>query len=501
MNRYVHTPDTVSYNEVVNSQYQLSSSLFLKLVIPNANSKKLADFLSRKLERSDLGVEVGSLSYIGKSPKYFLRTKALQDYSYIPELTSETMLPILPKDFVNMNLKRGDIIISKDSNIGEVVILDKDYPNCMLSGALYKLPLKEEWKYYLLAFIKHDIFREQLNVIVPKGATIRHAKTLFLDCLIPIPNINSEKVVKYISLLTEAIVNKQILIKQRHAEILRLIDEELRNNQKESTDTYHFPTLQELQKVGRLDTGLYSKRFWIQNAKIKNYKNGYTSFLKLNNGNVNITRGQNLQESNIGKSIYEDSPRKGFYRLALSKNFTDSQTIVQYQYLGNPRKLKTISMGEIIFSCRGDMGRNLVYCEPIDDIITNIDSVHIVFPKQKLYKTIFISQFLGYLRTISYLKTIAITGSGADSFTKYQFELLSIPNFPDSKQQEIAKLYHNQQDYQSSDCTLDNFLAFDDKYNATAGIYELDKTAKYLQQLLNQAIDNIVNNREVKIQF
>lgn len=31
-----------------------------------------------------------------------------------------------------MNLKEGDIIISKDSNIGEIVILDKDYPNYML---------------------------------------------------------------------------------------------------------------------------------------------------------------------------------------------------------------------------------------------------------------------------------------------------------------------------------------------------------------------------------
>ena len=148
MNRYVRTPDIVSYNEVVNSQYKLSSSLFLKLVIPNANSKKLAYFLSRKLDRTDLGVEVGSLSYIDKSSKYFLRTKALQDYSYILELNSETMLPILPKDFVNMHLKKGDVVISKDSNIGEVVILEKDYPDCMLSGALYKLPIKEEWKYY-----------------------------------------------------------------------------------------------------------------------------------------------------------------------------------------------------------------------------------------------------------------------------------------------------------------------------------------------------------------
>ena len=101
---------------------------------------------------------------------------------YLPNLTDETALPIMPSEFVQMNLKEGDLLISKDSNIGEIVILDKNYPNHMLSGAIYRLPVKNEWRYYLLAFIKHKIFREQLDYMVPKGATIRHAKTLFLDC-------------------------------------------------------------------------------------------------------------------------------------------------------------------------------------------------------------------------------------------------------------------------------------------------------------------------------
>jgi len=46
--------------------------------------------LERDLQRSDLGNEVGALNYIGKSSKYFLRTKALQKYSFLPEINSET---------------------------------------------------------------------------------------------------------------------------------------------------------------------------------------------------------------------------------------------------------------------------------------------------------------------------------------------------------------------------------------------------------------------------
>ena len=45
------------------------------------------DFLKRDLQRKDLGVEVGSLNYIGQSTHYFIRTKALQSHSFLPEIT------------------------------------------------------------------------------------------------------------------------------------------------------------------------------------------------------------------------------------------------------------------------------------------------------------------------------------------------------------------------------------------------------------------------------
>lgn len=108
---------------------------------------------------------------------------------------------------------------------------------------------------------------------------------------------------------------------------------------------------------------------------------------------------------------------------------------------------------------------------------------------------------MGYLKDIGYIKSIAITGSGADSFTKYQFDMLPIPNFPETKQKEIATLYHNPREYLSDDFSLENFLEKDNEYNLTAGIYELDKTAKHLKEKLAKAIDDIVNDREVEIAF
>lgn len=107
---------------------------------------------------------------------------------------------------------------------------------------------------------------------------------------------------------------------------------------------------------------------------------------------------------------------------------------------------------------------------------------------------------MDYLVKCGVIDAVKVGGHGG-SFAQKYWDIIPFPKFPDSKEQEIAKLYHNPQEYLSSDCTLDNFLAYDNDYNAKAGIYELDKTAKHLQQILNQAIDDIVNDREVRIKF
>lgn len=497
MNNYVRTPDAVHYDDIINNNLALSSSLFVQLVMPNSNYKKLSEFFTRPLNRKDLGTEVGSLSYIKQSPKYFIRTKALQEHSFLPDFNSETCLPILPREFVNMHLKEGDVIISKDSNIGEAVILDRDYPDCMLSGAIYKLPIKAEWKYYTLAFIKHKIFREQLDAIVPKGATIRHAKTKFLDCLIPLPNINSDNVIQYVSLLTQSIINKEKLIKQRHADIIKIIDKELKNNQIECANTYQLPTINDLQNVGRLDTGLYSQLFKDNIARIQSYTYGY--YENIFELGYQLSRGQNLQESNIGKSIYSEHHYDNFYTLALPTNFTKYGTIAKTSYLGNPNKLKTLSKGEIIFGAEATF-RGFVVCDDADNCITNIHGVTISNNHNNIGQSIFVKCFLDYIVDNGVIDAVKVGGHGG-SFAQKYWNIIPFPKFPPEKQKEIATLYHNPAEYNASNCTIESFLECDSEYNSKAGIYELDKTAKHLKELLDDAIDKIVKNQEVEVKF
>ncbi len=491
-NKYIQIPESISFNCIADKNFTLSSSQYMDLVMPNDNYLLVRDFLSRNLKRSDLGNEVGSINYIKKSPYYFLRTRALQSHSFLPNITSA--VPVMPKVFINQNLKEGDVLISKDSNIGEIVILDKDYKNFMTSSAIYKLPIKKD-KYYLLACIKHKLFREQLDFIVPKGATIRHAKTDFLDCKIPIPKKNTENIIKYVSVLTEAVISKEKLIKQRYKSILKIIDKELEQGQKSNNYSFEYPSFSEINNISRLDTGLYQNSYKEYMFKSSNYKNSSKTIFELG---FNLSRGQNLQKSTIGSSVYDENFHEGFYTLILPTNVSVYGTPEKLIYLGNKKELKTLNLGEIIFGAEGTF-RSLVICNAKEKYITNIHGITLY--NINLTLSIFIKCMLDYIVESGVIDCIKVGGHGG-SFAQKYWDLLQFPIFPETKQKEIAKLYHNPNvKSKTSSANLETFLHIDSLFNKEAGIYELDESAKQLKERLNKVIDLIANNKDVEITF
>lgn len=493
MSDYIHIPSTVGLQEIVNNNFSLSSSQYVKLVMPNKNYKFVSEFLWRSLTQGDLGEEIGSLNYIDKSPYLFIRTKALQEQSFLPDFNKESALPIMPSEFVQMNLKEGDLLISKDSNIGEIVILDKDYPDSMLSGAIYRLPVKEEWRYYLLAFIKHRIFREQLDFMVPKGATIRHAKTKFLDCKIPLPNKNKEYVVRYISLLTQAIVSKEKIIRQRHSLISQLIEKELMANQNLNDFIYKLPRLSEIEDLGRLDSGVYGVMLKKNIHLIKNYTGGYFQ----------------LDESMIGggstpKIRYVGNESDLKYQWVTPSFCSDYGTLtecrINFQGTNNINKNAILIINR---TSKGGLGE-FVGISGYYDYSELGEGQHNqgmyrvdVFDENKLLFILCCLNCKIYRQICAALSV----GSKMKELKTTQIAMIPFPIFPTNKQKEITDLYRNPQEYDTEGFSLDNFLVKDNEYNSTAGIYELDKTAKYLKDKLNKAIDDIVNDREVEIGF
>lgn len=495
---YIDIPIYTCINDIEGKNYTLSATQYKSFDIKNSNIKPLSCFLSRDLKRSDLGNEVGSECYVDSSKYMFIKTKALQPESYLLDIAKDSVQCITPQSYIPSKLKKGDILISKDSNVGEVIILDKDYPDAMLCGGIYRLPISEK-KYYLLAIIKSEMFRQQIDFLVPRGSTIRHGKTKFLDCFIPLPNKDSENSIKYVELLMKVIINKEIAIREKYHKIQSLIQQELENNQLNNVYVYSLPSIDEIQNLDRMDSSLYSDDFKKKEFLIKNYKHGSSTVKELG---FDISRGQNLQISNIGKSIQSKNYRDGYYTLILPKFLSVYGTAFTKEYLGNPNELKVLKKGDIIFGAEGnEKGRSLAIVEEQENTITNIHGITLHQSSHDLQKGVFVKLFLDYYRAKGMIDAYAVGGNGGSLAIKY-WDLLKFPNFPKKAEETIVSLYYNPEaKYETQNCNLDSFQNYDDSFNKKAGIYELDKSLKHLQEKLDIALNCIADDITISYEF
>lgn len=496
-NNYISVPKTTTLNEIKEHNFSLSATQYKSFCVENKNLVSVKSLLDRDLRRTDLGVEVGSEKYVDFSKYIFIKTKALQEESYLINEAKDATEYISPIAFENMRLKKGDIIISKDSNVGEIIILDKDYPNAMLCSGLYRLPITKN-KYYFLAFAKSELFRQQIDFLVPRGSTIRHGKKKFLECKIPMPNKNSTDTIEYVECLMKAIIEKEIAIKTKYYNAMKFINEELTNNQTDKLYKYELPTLQELLKIDRMDSSLYSKDFKEKEFLVRNYKFGTSTVKEIG---FSISRGQNLQVSNIGKSVRVSKKRNGYYKLILPNYISKYGTVTKTEYLGNSSQLKVLNKGDIIFGAEGnEKGRSFVVIQSEDNAITNIHGITLNHGIDNLNKSIVIKLFLDYYRMYGMIDAYAVGGNGGSMAIKY-WDFLRFPNFPIEIENKIATFYYNNKSYRVSSLTLNQFNEFDKKFNIDAGIYEIDSSLKHLQKLLDDAIEKISNDEEVKIVF
>jgi len=194
----------------------LSSCSYKTVLFKNKNIKSIQELLLGKPQN---GKEIGSFSYTSKSKFYFIRTKALQPNYFLPILNDiQCAVPIFPSAFKDFDLRKGDILISKDANIGESSYLDEDLPNFMISGGLVRLRFPVNIRYYIFAFMKSKFFKSQIDYLTgSKGATIRHARTSWLNAVIPFPSQqNKDEIIEYVSLLTKAVIRKEREIKKKY---------------------------------------------------------------------------------------------------------------------------------------------------------------------------------------------------------------------------------------------------------------------------------------------
>jgi hypothetical protein len=472
-------PIITRYSNALSGNFQLSPSLHRTFISSSADIKTVGEFLSRKLERDDLGVEVGSINYVQNSSYFFIRTKALQDYTFLPEFSNESVEGIHPKSFKNYNLKEGDLIISKDSNIGEVVILDKDYPNYMPSGAIYRLPINEN-KYYLLAFLKHSFFREQLDKIVPKGATIRHAGKKFLDCKIPLPAKNADEIIKYVESLMKFIVQIEKVIKLKFTSINYLVRSELQDGQKPNKFQFEQPRLSDIVNWKRIDTGAYSETFKTIDFQLKNYNRGvfYIEPKKLKGGNTPSVR-----------FIGDDESLK--YKWITPTNCSDIGYILIDERISMPdeNNLNENAMLLINRTSRGGRGEYVGIATFYDTKVYG-EGHH----NQGIYRItdypdadlMFMTCFMNTDIMRKYCSYLCV-GSKMKELKANHFLNMPFPNFSDELKKHIVSLFYKEQS---------TTFSHPDFFSET-GIFQLHGVLKNLKAKLNSILDKIIDGEEI----
>lgn len=493
---YITKPKAIKKSDILNKEAIFSSFSYRYVNIKNENFLTLESRIDEKkfLIKNEKGFEPGSAEYIDFSENYFIRISEMNDLDYTFTVSPSTKKIIPPISGKNI-LKDGDLCFQTASNVGNVCFYRG--PDAYFNSHIRKLEFSKD-KYYIFGILKSEFGRSQVDIVGSIRGVDNFRLEYLLQTKIPFPttknNPNPENVEKLVSVLVQNLIHKEEQIKLKNKQIDKAIEKELHENQKSEKFTYSYPKISEIKKETRLDTGLYEREFKEIDFLIKNYKGGVSNFEDLE---LVVSRGQNLQISNIGLSLYSDTKtNNNFYSLLLSKNF-GNRTIEGVSYLGTKKKLKTIKSGDIIFSCRGEMGRAYYAPEEMGKTITNIDNVHIRSELESFQK-IFIFEFLGFLKKHQIIDNIACTGSGAASFTQYQFDKLLIPNFPELKQKEIAQLYYNKIE-KSSDLDLDTYLEKEKSRNEKLGIFQLNMEIFELREKLENLVYKIVMEEKIEI--
>ncbi|MFA5879218.1 MAG: hypothetical protein WC860_03490 [Candidatus Margulisiibacteriota bacterium] len=480
------------------SLYSFSARDYRKLLLENKNTVKLKGLLEHK---EKVGKEIGSEAYMDKSKYKFLKTVNISSNFLLEESSIEYCKPenkVFPK--------KNEILIAKDgggNGLGEVTLYpyENKENTDSLSAGIIAIKIQEAKRNYVLGFLKSQHFKDFVDLNTAQGSTIRHSKLVALEYEIPFPTTanhpNPEKVEALVSLIVQNIIDKEEQIKLKNKQIDELIEKELKENQKEGSFKYAYPRISEIREETRLDSGLYEKSVKEIDFEINNFSLGFFYISDF----FNYCRGQNLQISQIGESYYSDIPKHNFYRMFTNVEMQDDRTISGYRWLGNKNKLTTLPDNTVMLAADGMIvGRSFFY-DKMENTITNIHP-WIITAKQDSYpifKRVYLSLFLSYLKNIGYLEKIKDKSNGGGLKKEHLDKWIKIPNFPDFKQQKIANLYYNKLD-KNINLTLENYLEKEKARNQETGIFQLNMKIFKLRENLENLVHKIVMEEQIKIE-
>jgi hypothetical protein len=453
----------------------------------NSNSKDLKIFINKQYK----GVEIGSDSYMKTSKFRFLKTVNIsRNYIY-----NQTNIEFCKPSKATIPID-GSFLIVKDgagNGLGEVALYkqNKNY-NDYISAGLIGISIKKEFKWYIFAFLKSQHFKDFINVNTAQGSTIRHSKLVALKYKIPFPTSknhkNPELIEKYISLLTQNIIDKEYQIDLRQKKIDELVYQELRNNQK-SNFIYSLPKKTDLLSLKRIDTGLYTEKYKEENHLIENYINGFStiSISKFKSGSTPTTRIFNAPNSVLRWVTPTNISNEGFYNPIEKISIPTSHNLKKNCILFINRTSKGKKGEYVGITCFYDIS---YYGEGQHN--QGLYRVEYLSKSEMLFITAFMNSRI--MRKIC--GNISI-GSKMKEMKSYDFATLKFPKFDSSLKVKIEELYYNNVDKQEFD--LETYLNKEKVRNRDLGIFQLNAEIIEIKQELESMLNKIITEASIKV--
>lgn len=474
----------VKLSSIINNRNILSPSNYKVTEIKAPIIFKLSQLISKP----DKGVEIGSSNYVEKSDYKFIRTSAFSSDKFCLVIDNNSILNVSSNAFVDAKLKKNDILICKDSNVGETVMLDADYPNYMFSSGINRLNILKD-KFYIFGIMKNEKFKDQLISKIPKGATIMHARDLYLECLIPYSN--NEKLTKYVSSLAEIIFNREIEIKKRFEEINNVIKNELNNIDNSKIKQSKFPTISQLLNSTRLDTGNYTEEFNKIDSQIKSYRFGYYYIDK-----NKIHGGNTPKKRVISKELFDKY-------IWITPTYIDSNGTIDLSNKIDCQKnnINKNSMLVVNRTSKGGIGE-YVGISSFYDYKKHGKAQN----NQGLYRIdnysdndlIFMTTLLNSPTYRKYCANLSM-GSKMKELKLNNIISIPFPKFPEDIKNKICNLYYNKLD--KIDLDEENFILENGEWDKKAGLLDLYESNIETKKILNSIIDNIYSNEDSKIEY
>lgn len=492
---FLINPKNIKISDIKNKEYSLHPNEHKNVIIKNKNLVSIKDIV----DFEDVGKQIDTSNYVNFTSDYYLGTISCMNNLIFDSKKSENITSL---EFENSKkkLNKNDLVISRNATLGKISII-KDNINLILNGGLSYLRINNELlRYYFMSFFIVDFGASILKLKTSGGGTQKNAKKEdLLNMEIPFPtkenNNNPEDVKQMVSLIVQNIIDKEEQIKNKNKNIDYKIKNEINNTGliENFINTKKISYLKD--NNYKMDSGIYGELVSEVNIMIERYKGGHF----LLNEYYNYSRGQNLQVSQIGESIYSKDINNKFYKLVTNVEMQDNRTISGFRYLGNPNKLKTLPKNGILFAADGAIVGRSFFFDYLENTITNLHP-WVITSKDKnteIYNIVYVSLFLSYLKNIGYLDKIKDKSNGGGLKGEHLEKWIKIPNFEKTVKQDIAKEYYNL--ISKNNLNFENYLQKEKSRNKEIGIYQLNMELFSLKEKLNDIVGKIVMNEKIDI--